>query len=122
MHLLAVLQLDGAAVPAFFAQDLLQRCPAGTLYRDSWPSLFVGPAGSGAELHIDAFGSHFWMGIFSGRKRWRLFPAEMAAALRPTLPHHSLDPTFAADPWRAGGGWDVTIGPGDASTHHCLTL
>ena len=53
----------------FYVGDLLQRTAPGSLYRDSWPSLFVAPAGIHSELHIDAFGSNFWMAIFEGKKK-----------------------------------------------------
>jgi hypothetical protein len=53
-----------------FAGDFLQRTNEGSLYRDSWPSLFVAPAGITSELHVDAFGSNFWMALFQGRKRY----------------------------------------------------
>ena len=56
-------------IPKYFASDFLQRTPPGSLYRDSWPSLFIAPAGITSELHIDAFGSNFWMALFEGRKR-----------------------------------------------------
>ena len=56
-------------IPGYFANDFLQRTPPGTLYKDSWPSLFVSPAGITSELHVDAFGSNFWMALFQGKKR-----------------------------------------------------
>ena len=56
-------------IPRYFARDFLQRTPPGSLYRDSWPSLFLSPAGITSELHVDAFGSNFWMALFQGRKR-----------------------------------------------------
>ena len=64
-------------MPAYVAQDLLQRTPAGTKYREYWPSLFAGKGGStGAEMHVDAWCSHFWMVMLSGSKRWTLFSEE----------------------------------------------
>ena len=60
------------AIPEYVADDFLQRTPAGSLYQDSWPSLFIAPAGLTSELHVDAFGSNFWMALFEGRKRWVL--------------------------------------------------
>lgn len=56
-------------IPRYFAGDFLQRTPPGSLYRDSWPSLFISPAGITSELHVDAFGSNFWMVLFQGKKR-----------------------------------------------------
>ena len=56
-------------IPKYFASDFLQRTPPGSLYCDSWPSLFIAPVGITSELHVDAFGSNFWMALFEGRKR-----------------------------------------------------
>eukprot|EP01043_Picozoa_sp_COSAG02_P114807 COSAG02_NODE_51130_length_316_cov_0.705069_1_plen_78_part_01 len=36
-------------------------------YRDSWPSLFIGPPGTASALHIDSNATHFWMALFSGQ-------------------------------------------------------
>ena len=65
-------------VPKYFANDFLQRIPRAyhVPYQDSWPSLFVGPAGSGSGLHIDSFGSSFWMGLVSGKKKWIVYPPD----------------------------------------------
>lgn len=38
--------LEEIVVPKYFCQDFLQRLPSGSLYRESWPSLFIGPKGS----------------------------------------------------------------------------
>jgi hypothetical protein len=43
-------------VPRLFAGDLLQHLPPGSLFRDAWPSLFVGPKGTRSGLHVDSFG------------------------------------------------------------------
>jgi hypothetical protein len=80
-------------IPHYFAGDFLQRTPPGTLYRDSWPSLFVSPAGITSELHVDAFGSNFWMALFQGKKRWVFFPPEDTPLLYPTYTH-STDAVF----------------------------
>ncbi|PVD37998.1 hypothetical protein C0Q70_00601 [Pomacea canaliculata] len=48
--------------------DFLQRTAPGTLYKDSWPSLFIAPSGINSGLHIDAFASNFWMALFQGKK------------------------------------------------------
>jgi hypothetical protein len=61
-------------VPKYVAQDFLQRVP-GTrplLYRDSWPSLFVGANSSYGGLHRDVFGSAFWQYVISGTKEWHI--------------------------------------------------
>ena len=56
-------------IPKYFANDYLQGTLVGSLYQDSWPSLFIAPAGITSELHVDAFGSNFWMALFQGQKR-----------------------------------------------------
>lgn len=60
-------------IPDYVADDFLRRTPPGSLYHDSWPSLFVAPSGVASELHIDAFSSNFWMALFEGRKRYTLW-------------------------------------------------
>eukprot|EP00047_Mylnosiga_fluctuans_P006817 m.249306 g.249306 ORF g.249306 m.249306 type:complete len:494 (+) comp16067_c0_seq1:94-1575(+) len=85
------------AVPKYFANDFLQRTAPGSMYRDSWPSLFIGAMGAGGGLHVDAFGSNFWMALFQGQKRWLFFPPEDTALLGPRL-IDSLDPVFDANP------------------------
>ncbi len=67
--------LANFVVPKYFAGDYLQSFPSTNrdpasgvdqpprLYADSWPSLFVGPTHSGGGLHIDSFGSNFWMAV-----------------------------------------------------------
>lgn len=69
--------LDGFRVPKYFAQDFLQRAPrprnGGRVYRDFWPSLFVGGAETVCDTHVDAWCSNFWVGLLRGRKRWTLF-------------------------------------------------
>lgn len=32
-------------IPRYFANNSLQKTPKGTLYRESWPSLFIAPKG-----------------------------------------------------------------------------
>ena len=57
-------------IPKYFAADFLQRTRSrDSLYRNSWPSIFIAPAGISSELHVDAFGSNFWMALFEGKKR-----------------------------------------------------
>ena len=55
---------------SFVSGDFLQRTASGSYYQDSWPSLFIAPAGIRSDLHVDAFGSNFWMALFQGRKRY----------------------------------------------------
>ncbi|KNC48398.1 JmjC domain-containing protein 4 [Thecamonas trahens ATCC 50062] len=89
--------LDEFVVPKYVANDFLQRIPytIDVPYRSSWPSLFVGPAGSGSGLHIDSFGSSFWMGLISGRKKWILYPHDTP---RSALHFSSRRGTFEASP------------------------
>lgn len=48
-------------VPEYFAANLLVQTPPGTMWHDSWPSLFVAPRGLVSELHIDSLATNFWM-------------------------------------------------------------
>ena len=66
------------SVPLIFQDNYLKQTSPSALYNQSWPSLFIAGAGTNGELHIDAFGSHFWMFMISGRKRWTFYPAEQA--------------------------------------------
>eukprot|EP00656_Telonema_subtile_P035014 TRINITY_DN39037_c0_g1_i2.p1 TRINITY_DN39037_c0_g1~~TRINITY_DN39037_c0_g1_i2.p1 ORF type:complete len:392 (+),score=94.92 TRINITY_DN39037_c0_g1_i2:207-1382(+) len=86
--------LSELSIPKYFAADWLQRVVNDSMYRDSWPSLFVGPAGSRSELHVDGFGSNFWMKMFQGRKRWVLFDQRDVHWLEPSYHEGSLDPVF----------------------------
>lgn len=88
--------MEKLRIPRYFAGDFLQRTSEGSLYKDSWPSLFVAPAGLCSELHVDAFGSNFWMAVFQGSKRWVFFPQSDLPYLYPQYPN-SLDPVFEAD-------------------------
>ena len=63
-------------VPELFQDNYLKQTSPSALYHQSWPSLFIAGAGTNGELHIDAFGSHFWMFMISGRKRWTFYPKE----------------------------------------------
>ena len=87
----------------YFSGDLFQRTPHGSLYRDSWPSLFVGPPGSACSLHIDANATHFWMALFGeGTKEWLLFPPDQTHLLHPFWPPFGAttrDPIFHIDPF-----------------------
>ena len=80
-------------IPQYFSHNLLMKTPLGSLYRDSWPSLFIGPRGTKSGLHIDAFGSHFWMYLVSGVKKWTFYPPERAGDLNPVF-FDSMDPVF----------------------------
>jgi hypothetical protein len=64
------------SVPELFRANYLTRTSPSALYHDSWPSLFVAAKGTHGGLHIDAFGSHFWMYLVSGGKRWTFYPAD----------------------------------------------
>ncbi|XP_074649165.1 bifunctional arginine demethylase and lysyl-hydroxylase JMJD6-like [Tubulanus polymorphus] len=83
-------------IPRYFSGDFLQRTSAGSLYKDSWPSLFVAPVGIRSELHVDAFGSNFWMALFQGKKRWVFFSKDDLPYLYPDYTH-SMDPVFSVD-------------------------
>ena len=66
-------------VPKYVAQDFLQRVPRTEelLYRNSWPSLFVGLDGSFGGLHVDTFGSSFSQYVIQGEKEWHSVDASI---------------------------------------------
>ena len=79
--------------PKYFRGDYLKRTRPGSLYRDSWPSLFVAPKDAVSDLHVDAFDSHFWMILFEGEKEWTFFHPDSLPLLNPVY-DSSLDPVF----------------------------
>ena len=97
------------SIPIYFEDDLLQLLPEGAMYHNAWPSLFVGPRGTRSGLHVDAFGSNFWMAVLEGKKHWMLFRREDAALLGPSY-RVSLDPSFAAEKDGDGFGLGDTAG------------
>lgn len=97
-------------LPSYFSDNFLTKTEPGSLYHDSWPSLFIAPAGVTSELHVDAFASSFWMALFQGQKRWTFFEASDFALLYPKYVH-SLDPVF-----------HVNIANPDLKSHPLLAL
>ncbi|OQR98177.1 hypothetical protein ACHHYP_09040 [Achlya hypogyna] len=89
--------IQDVSIPSYFAADFLQRMPEGSLYRETWPSLFVGPRGSASQLHIDSFGSNFWMALLQGRKHWVLVDPDDMHLLRPQLNPGLHDVVFEAE-------------------------
>ena len=71
-------------VPLYFKRDLFQNASLmvskATINqwasegraspRESWPSLFIGNAGTRTGLHTDYGSSHFWMLTIEGQKDW----------------------------------------------------
>ena len=106
------------SVPFYFeeSQDYLKKVDC-SLYKRSWPSLFISPKGTVSELHIDAFGSNFWMALLSGRKKWTFFKPKMTPYLRPRYVD-TFDPVFDID-WQelkvdqfSPTVMEVTLSPG----------
>ena len=69
--------LKDVIVPKYFSEDLMQRLPASLHwqyknYRDYWPSLFISGKNTSSALHADWANSAAWMGLMSGKKRWRI--------------------------------------------------
>ncbi len=81
-------------VPSYFSDDMLQRCdPIGDHnlpYINSWPSLFIGGAGTRSDLHVDSFGSSFWMVLLEGQKHWRIYAPEATPLLYPVSIYGSV--------------------------------
>jgi histone arginine demethylase JMJD6 len=64
--------LDDYSVPACFDADLFNLLPDGNRPPFRW--ILIGPARSGTGLHIDPAGTHAWVTLIQGCKRWVLFP------------------------------------------------
>jgi len=75
----------------------LQRAPPGSLLREAWPSLFIGPPRSRCSVHVDAYGTHFWMMGLEGRKAWTIFPRDATPYLKPSYSHGQHDASFGVD-------------------------
>ncbi|ETW08393.1 hypothetical protein H310_00983 [Aphanomyces invadans] len=111
-------------IPAYFAGDWLQHTPEGTMYRETWPSLFLGPEGTESQTHVDSFGSNFWMALLEGRKRWCLVHPDDMHLLYPEWHAGSPDVVFGVDLARPEGSpehalfrharvWDCVLEEGD---------
>lgn len=89
--------LEHVFLPRYFAHCYLQQTMRLHCFSRSWPTLFIGAAGSQAKLHVDQWHGHFWMHMISGRKRWTIFHPEDAYLLRPLVPegrHHPVFPSL----------------------------
>ena len=80
--------LEHLRIPRYFAHDYLMQSMHKHTWSTSWPSLFVGAAGTASSLHVDMWHSHFWMVMVKGRKRWTLFHPDDT---------HLLAPEWASD-------------------------
>jgi len=90
--------LDHVRMPRYFAHCYLQQTMRPHCCQRSWPTLFIGRAGSQAKLHVDQWHGHFWMHMVSGRKRWIIFHPEDAHLLCPHVPegrHHPIFPNLS---------------------------
>ncbi|KAF0755290.1 hypothetical protein AaE_005026 [Aphanomyces astaci] len=90
-------QSVGSFIQAMQRDDWSAEPPLGTMYRETWPSLFVGPRGSESATHVDSFGSNFWMALVQGRKRWRLVHPNDMHLLYPTWHAGSADVVYGVD-------------------------
>ncbi|CAK0824988.1 unnamed protein product, partial [Prorocentrum cordatum] len=99
--------LEDLRIPALFADDML-----ATYYKKgAWPTLIIGPGGSQSGLHRDTHDLPFWMAMFRGRKRWRIFLPD-DEGLQPLYNEakngFSFDP-FAPDFWKYPGLGKVSV-------------
>ena len=101
------------SVPFYFeeSRDYLKKVDC-SLYKRSWPSLFISPPGTVSDLHIDAFGSNFWMALLAGRKKWTFFQPKWTPFLSPRY-FDTFDPVFQVD-WQQVKveRLEVTLTPG----------
>eukprot|EP00055_Hartaetosiga_balthica_P014670 m.82104 g.82104 ORF g.82104 m.82104 type:complete len:558 (+) comp8661_c1_seq10:241-1914(+) len=81
----------------YFENNYLNDLRVGMKYHNVWPSLFVCEGGLKSRLHVDSFGSNFWMALFQGKKRWVFYPSEDLPKLHPNLQYPGQY-TFEFDP------------------------
>jgi hypothetical protein len=111
------------SIPKWFSFDFIQAENVNAEYKNSWPSLFVGPAKSRSEMHIDSYGTHFYMALIHGKKDWTLFSRESVPFLYPIHCPSGLDPIFQVDIanpdmnefplYSKAEGWTCTLEAGD---------
>ncbi|WP_129308299.1 cupin-like domain-containing protein [Streptomyces sp. L2] len=81
----------GAFLPADMPSSLrnwFARLPQAA--RPAWEWIYVGPRGSGSELHVDVMMSSAWNALAAGTKRWR-FLSPAASVRAGVLPEPYLD-------------------------------
>jgi ATP-binding cassette subfamily B protein len=70
--------LDDFSEPVQAQPDMLQRIPQHLFKPLLW--IFIGPEGSGTDLHYDVLDTHAWLAVIRGRKRIALHPPVLLAA------------------------------------------
>ncbi|MCE3228482.1 MAG: hypothetical protein K0S32_3033 [Bacteroidetes bacterium] len=65
--------MDDYEVPSFF-QSWTEYIPVEHRPKLRW--LYIGPKGSGSQLHLDIVNSSAWNAVLSGRKKWHFFHPE----------------------------------------------
>jgi hypothetical protein len=91
--------LQDYQVPTCFnAPDLLE-C-LGEEARPPYRWILIGPARSGTGLHIDPLGTHAWVTLLEGFKRWVLFPYGTDKTLI-----GMQDPPIPSVVWFSSSGW-----------------
>eukprot|EP00659_Diplonema_papillatum_P001062 gene1062-1634_t len=115
--------LDDYVVPKYFAQDVLRMIVDEKEnyypFRDSWPSLFIGSAGTGSGLHIDSGDTHFTMYMIAGVKDFRIIrPQDRIVAYedryKGTFYGNLFEPNFTANPLLAlATVYKTSLHPGD---------
>jgi len=86
--------LDDYQVPSCFDTDLFELLGNQDENRPPYRWILIGPARSGTGLHIDPVGTHAWVTLVEGCKRWVLFPA----GTRPES-IHMQDPQIPSAIW-----------------------
>ncbi|CAK9116599.1 unnamed protein product [Durusdinium trenchii] len=86
--------LEYLKLPRYFTHCYLQQTMRPHCFSKSWPTLFIGSAGSQARLHVDQWHSHFWMHLISGRKRWSIWHPEDTHLLCPEVLPGKVFPRF----------------------------
>ncbi len=105
-------------MPKYFSDDYIQKINYEPSTR-SFPSLFMAHGGTKSGLHIDAWGSNFWMMMIAGRKHFRTFSAKEAPLLYPnlngdTFTSNVFEPNYKRFPLlKEATAYDAILGPND---------
>jgi len=81
-------------LPRYFSHCYLQQTMLSHPNKTSWPTLFIGGAGTGSPTHIDRWQGHFWMLQITGTKRWTVWHPDDLPLLSPSWASGKYDPSF----------------------------
>lgn len=101
--------LESWRIPRYMQHDYLHRTMRGHPQKSSWPTLFIGAAGTNSPVHLDRWHGHFWMFQVAGVKRWTIWHPDDTCELLPSFEKGNYDPSFPAREEILDRGRSVTL-------------